>query len=220
MEEMIDLLNLQASAVVLDIGTGQAELLIRLVERYQVSALGLELDASELQEARRQIAARIPTGRLELWQDDARTFEPGLQTFDLACCIGACHIYGGLRPTLEYLARCVQPGGKALVGACYWKQDPAPEYLAALATTRDEFQTHADNVVAGVALGLAPIYAMACSEDEWDHFEWLNLHERFRRRQPDDPGLPALIAELDAWRDIYLRWGRNTLGFGLYLFQA
>ena len=222
MEELLDLLHLPAQALVLDIGTGKAELLIRLVERYQVSALGLELDASDLQAAREQIAARMPPGRLELRQDDARTFEPGPQAFDLACCIGACHIYGGIRPTLEHLARLVRPGGKALVGEVYWKQDPAPEYLAALATTREEFQSHADNVAAGVALGLVPIYASTCNEDEWDRFEWLTLHERYRHASlaPDDPGLPALIAELDAWRDIYLRWGRNTLGFGLYLFQA
>jgi hypothetical protein len=114
----------------------------------------------------------------------------------------------------------VRPGETVLVGECYWKQEPAPEYLTALATSREEFQTHADNVAAGVALGLAPTYAIVCSEDEWDRFEWLNLHERYLSRQPDDPGLPALIAELDAWRDIYLRWGRTTLGFGLYLFQA
>jgi cyclopropane fatty-acyl-phospholipid synthase-like methyltransferase len=220
MEEMIDLLQLPASAVVLDLGTGKAELLIRLVERYQVSALGLELDASDLQEAREQVAARIPSGRLELRQDDARTFEPGPQTFDLACCIGACHIFGGIRPTLEHLAPWVRPGGKILVGESYWKQEPAQEYQAALATQREELQNHAGNVAAGVALGLVPIYASVCNEDEWDRFEWLNLHERYRRLPPDDPGLPTLIAELGAWRDLYLRWGRDTLGFGLYLFQA
>jgi len=220
MEEMIDLLTLPASAAVLDIGAGKAELLIRLVERYQVGALGLELDASDLQAARQQIAARIPSGRLELRQDDARTFDPGPQAFDLVCCVGACHIYGGIRPTLENLVRWVRPGGKVLVGEGYWKQEPAQEYLAALATTREVLQTHADNVAAGVALGLVPIYAPVCSEDEWDRFEWLHLHERYLYRQPDDPGLPALIAELDAWRDLYLQWGRDTLGFGLYLFQA
>jgi cyclopropane fatty-acyl-phospholipid synthase-like methyltransferase len=201
-------------------GSGRAELLIRLVERYQVSALGLELDAADLQAAREQIAARIPSGRLELRQDDARTFQPGPKTFDLACCVGACHIFGGIRPTLEHLALWVRPEGKVLVGECYWKQEPSPEYLAALATTREEFQTHSGNVAAGVALGLMPIYASVSSQDEWDRFEWLNLHERYLRYQPDDPGLPTLIAELDAWRDIYLQWGRDTLGFGLYLFQA
>lgn len=222
MEEMIELLDLNAQAAVLDIGSGHAELLIRLVERYQVSALGLELDASLIQEAREQVAARIPTDRLELRECDARTFEPGAQVFALASCVGSCHIYGGLRPTLEHLARFVRPGGKVLVGDGYWKQEPAQEYLAALKTTRDELQTHAENVATGVSLGLVPMYASTCNEDEWDRFEWLRMYERYTYRKhqnPDDPGLPAFIAELHAWRDIYLRWGRDTLGFGLYLFQ-
>jgi cyclopropane fatty-acyl-phospholipid synthase-like methyltransferase len=190
------------------------------VERYQVSALGLELDGPDLQEAHEQIAARIPSARLELRQEDARAFEPGPNLFDLACCVGACHIFGGIRPTLEHLALWVRPGGKVLVGETYWKQEPALEYQDALATKREELQNHAGNVAAGIAVGLMPIYASVCTEDEWDRFEWLNLHERYRRCQPNDSGLPALIAELDAWRDIYLRWGRDTLGFGLYLFQA
>lgn len=190
MEEMIDLLQLPASAAVLDLGTGKAELLIRLVERYQVSALGLELDASDLQEAREQSAARIPSGRLKLRQEDARAFEPGPQTFDLACCVGACHIFGGIRPTLEHLAPWVRPGGKILVGESYWKREPAQEYQATLATKREELQTHAGNVAAGVALDLVPIYASVCNEDEWDRFEWLNLHERYRRYPPDEVLIP------------------------------
>lgn len=219
MDDVIELLDFNADSTVLDIGSGKSELLIRLVERYQVSALGLELDASYIQESREQAAARIPGGRLELRECDALTFEPGENSYDLVSCVGASHIYGGLRPTLERLARFVRPGGKVLVGEGYWKQEPAQEYLVALRTTRDELRTHAENVATGVSLGLVPMYASVCSEDEWDRFEWLHLHERYAYRKPDDPGMAALIAELHTWRDIYLRWGRNTLGFGLYLFQ-
>ncbi len=219
MEEIFDLLALNAQSAVLDIGTGKAELPIRLIERYQVSALGLELDASDIQEAREQAAARIPAGRLELRECDALTFEPGTHVFDFASCVGACHIYGGLRPTLEHLIRFVRPGGKVLVGEGYWKQEPAQEYLTALSATRDEYQTHAENVAVGVSLGLLPLYASACNDDEWDRFEWLCLYERATGLKPDDFDMPALLAKLFAWRDTYLRLGRDTLGFGLYLFQ-
>jgi SAM-dependent methyltransferase len=218
-EAVIDLLGLSDQAVVLDIGSGKAELLLRLVERYQVNALGLELDSSSVQEALEQAASRIPPGRLELRACDAQTFESEPDSFDLVSCLGACHIYGGFRPTLERLAHSVRPGGYVLVGDGYWKQEPSLEYLAALETTRAELQTHAENVTTGVSLGLVPMYACVCNEDEWDRFEWLRMYERKASRSPDDPGLPALIAQLHSWRDIYLRWGRDTLGFGLYLFQ-
>lgn len=218
-EEIIELLSLNAQSTVLEIGSGQGELLIRLVERYQVSALGLELDSSSIKEAREQAAVRVPEGRLEFRECDARSFEPGTRSFDLAVCLGACHIHGGFQSTLERLACFIRPGGQLLIGDGYWKQEPAQEYLAALETTRDELQAHRENVATGVSLGLVPMYATVCSEDEWDRFEWLHMHERYAHRSPDDPELPAVIARIHAWRDIYLRWGRDTLGFGLYLFQ-
>lgn len=218
-EAVIDLLGLTEQAVVLDIGSGRAELPIRLVERYQVKALGLELDSSSVREAQEQAAQRLPPGKLELRACDAQTFESEPGAFDLASCLGACHIYGGFRPTLERLAHFVRPGGYVLVADGYWRKEPSPEYLAALETTRDEWQTHAEYVAMGVALDLLPMYACVCNEDEWDRFEWLRMYERFASCQPDDPELPALIAQLHSWRDIYLRWGRDTLGFGLYLFQ-
>ena len=218
-EEVIELLVLNDQASVLDIGSGKAELLIRLIERYQVRALGLEQDSSYIQDALEQAAQRIPNERLELRVCDAVTFEAEPASFDLVSCLGACHIYGGFRPTLERLIHYVRPGGQVLVGDGYWKQEPAPEYLAALETTRDELQTHAENVTTGVSLGLVPVYACVCNEDEWDRFEWLHMYERYASRKPDDPERPALIAQLYTWRDIYLRWGRDTLGFGLYLFQ-
>lgn len=217
-EEIIELLPLTAQSTVLEIGSGQGELLIRLVERYQVSALGLELDASDIEEAREQAAARVPDGKIEFRECDARSFETA-PSFDLAVCLGACHIHSGFRPTLEHLARFVRPGGQLLIGDCYWKQEPAQEYLAALQATRDEYQAHRENVETGVSLDLVPLYAAVCSEEEWDRFEWLNMHERYARHSPDDPALPAVIARIHAWRNIYLRWGRDTLGFGLYLFQ-
>lgn len=223
-EAVIDLLGLSDQATILDIGSGRGELLIRLVERYQVKALGLELDASDMQDAREQAARRIPADRLELRECDATLFEPEPDAFDLTICLGACHIAGGFRPTLQRLVSATRPGGKILIGECYWKQEPTREYLVALSTTtltatRDDYQTHAETVAIGVSLGLIPMYACVANEDEWDHFEWLQMHEQFALRQPDDPELPAMIARIHAWRDIYLRWGRDTLGFGLYLFQ-
>jgi len=218
-EEVIELLGLSDQANVLEIGSGRGELLLRLIERYQVRALGLDLDPEDVQHARGQAARRVPAGRLELRVCDVRTFDAAPQSFDLAICLGACHIHGGFLPTVEYLARAVCPGGKVLIGDCYWRQEPDPEYLAAMETARDAFETHAGNVHTAVALGLLPVYACVCNEDEWDRFEWLQMHERFALHQPDDPALPTVLAQIHAWRDLYLRWGRDTLGFGLYLFQ-
>jgi hypothetical protein len=183
--------------------------------------VGIDVSAPFLQEAREQAALRVPSKGLTLLEEDATAFNGAPETFDLASCLGACHIFGGFWGTLNKLSQFVCPGGYLLIGDGYWKQEPNSAYLQALQTTPDELMTHADNVGTGVALGFVPLYAAVCNDDEWDCYEWLHLHniERYARRMPDDPDVPALLERIRSWRNVYLRWGRETLGFGLYLFQ-
>lgn len=220
-ESIIELLDLPHGGRVLDIGTGKAELPIRLIERFHVEALGIDFSSPFLQEAHEQIALRVPQNSFTLLEEDATNFNGELETFDLASCLGACEIFGGFQKTLRQLADFVRPGGYILIGDGYWKQEPAPTYLEALQASHADFLTHAENVTAGVALGLIPLYASVCNDDEWDRYEWLHLRniERYAREMPEDPDVPALLERIRSWRDIYLRWGRDTLGFGLYLFQ-
>ena len=42
--------------------------------------------------------------------------------------------------------------------------------------------------------------------------------ERYVAEQPDDADGPAMLERVRRWRDGYLRWGRDTLGFGVYLY--
>ncbi|QBD79890.1 class I SAM-dependent methyltransferase [Ktedonosporobacter rubrisoli] len=220
-ESIIELLDLARGDRVLDVGTGKAELLIRLIERYDVEAVGIDMSSPFLQEAHEQAALRVPPSRFTLLEEDATTFSGAPESFQFASCLGACHIFGGFRRTLNKLSQFVRPGGYLLVGDGYWKQEPDAAYLQALETTANELMTHADNVDAGVVSGLVPLYSAVCCDDEWDRYEWLHLWnvERYCQQMPTDPDVPALLKRIRSWRDIYLRWGRATLGFGLYLFQ-
>ncbi len=220
-ESILELLDLPHGGRVLDIATGKAELPIRLIERYHVEVVGIDYSSPFLREAREQIALRVPETSFTLLEEDATIFHQEPETFDLASCVGASEIFGGFEKTLHKLADFVRPGGYVLIGDGYWKQEPEPAYLEALLTSRAELQMHAENVAAGVVLGVTPLYASVCNDDEWDRYEWLHLRniERYARENPEDPDVPALLERIHSWRDIYLRWGRDTLGFGLYLFQ-
>ncbi len=221
METFFALLDLPASASVLDIGTGNAEVLIRLVELYGVKAIGIERSPAALSRAREQIAARVPHSSIELRDIDASTLPALGESFDVAICIGASEIFGGYAGTLQTLAQSVQPGGQLVVGELYWKQEPTPDYLTTFGIPREEYTTHANNVAIGVEQGLIPLFALVASDDEWDQYEWWRIRaiERYAQEQPDDPDVPTLLERIRWWRDMYLRWGRDTLGFALYLFQ-
>ena len=41
----------------------------------------------------------------------------------------------------------------------------------------------------------------------------------YARSSPDDPDLPEITERVKTSRDIYLRWGRDCLGWAIYLFR-
>jgi len=222
METLFDLLELEAGKRVIDFGTGKGELLLRLTERYGVKAIGIERSPHFLQELTQRAERRGVAGTLEVVDMDATMYKVEGEKFSLAACMGASEIFGGYKGTLGRLQGMVCSGGYVLVGEGYWKREPDPAYLKAFGATRDEFLSHADNVAAGTSLKLIPLYAAVCSDDDWDHYEWLHSSaiERYARKQPDDPDVPALLERIRGWRELYLRWGRDTLGFAIYLFQC
>jgi SAM-dependent methyltransferase len=219
-DELIGLLALPAGARVVEAACGKGELLVRLAERYGIAGVGVDISPWEVPVARARIAERAPGGELQIVEADAATypFEPA--SADLAVCLGASWIWGGLQGTLAALARLARPGGLVLVGEPYWRREPDPDYLAAADLGIDDVGSHAGNVAAGIDLGLTFLYSMPSREDEWDRYEMLQARaaERYAVAHPDDPDVPELLARMRRGRDAYLRWGRETLGWSVYLF--
>lgn len=221
LDELIGLLDLPPGGRVLDIACGKGEPLVRIVERYGVRAVGVDLSPPFLRDARERVAARLPGADVELLEMDDASYagEPG--SFDLTMCLGASWIWGGYRGTLRALARFAKPGGLVLAGEPYWKREPDPAYLAAMDLTRERFADHAGNVAIGAEEGLTPLYAMVSSDDDWDRYEALQWRaaERYAVAYPDDPDAIAIRDRCRAARDAYLRWGRDTLGWAMYVFH-
>ena len=158
---------------------------------------------------------------LRLLEIDIVEFTPEPESFDLTAMLGGGGIGGGIAGICTTLAGWTRRGGYVLIGEGYWVQPPAPEYLAHLEATADEFRDHRGNVQAGVDAGLIPLHAFVASPDEWDEYEWKYSRsiERYALEQPGGPDVPAMLERIRRWRDGYLRWGRDMLGFGVYLFQ-
>jgi SAM-dependent methyltransferase len=221
LDEMIGLLDLPQGARVLDIACGKGEFLARLAERHGVRGVGVDLSPHYVRDARVLIEARVPDADIEILEMDGADYagEPG--SFDLASCIGATWTFGGHRGTLKALSRFVAPGGQVLVGEVHWREEPDPAYLEWSGMRRQEFATHRENVEAGIAEDLVPLYTLVGSQDDFDRYEALQWRaaERYCREHPEDPDLPALVERVGRTRHEYLAWGRETVGWSLYLFR-
>ena len=78
-----------------------------------------------------------------------------------------------------------------------------------------------ENVKIGEQLGLKCLYTMDSDQYGWDHYETLHWWavEDYIKENPDDHDIQNVCESSEKSKDIYLRWGRDTMGWCLYLFK-
>ena len=219
---LVELLRLQPDARVVDIACGKGEFLIRLAEAYGVRGLGVDLSPFFIAAAERRLKERVPGGNVTLIEGDGADFkaeEP--HSFSLASCIGASWIFGGHAGTLDALVGMVEPGGWVIAGEPYWLQEPSEDYLEASGDQLEGIGTHASNAEAGEQRGLDLVHTVVSNADDWDRYEGLQWYatSEYVRTHPDDPDLHELIERVEKAKAVYLRWGRETLGWAIYVFR-
>ena len=220
LDELVELLGLNRGSAVLDIACGKAELLTRLAERYEISGIGVDISPYCVMDAEQKLRQRVPGAQVQILNMDGADYRPD-QLFDLTMCIGASWVFKGHRGTLNALKTMAKPDALILVGEPFWLKEPDDAYLAAENLTRDMFGTHYDNVLVGEDEGLSPLYTMVSNQDDWDRYETLQWYaaERYARDNPDDPDVSEMLTRVARGRTNYLRWGRDTLGWALYMFR-
>jgi SAM-dependent methyltransferase len=207
LDEVLALLDLAPRARVVDLGCGKGDLLARISARYDVEAVGIDRDA--------QLLAEVPPG-INVIVADIEVWNRGRGAFDLVASVGS-------PARLASLAQLVRPGGLVLYGEGYWRQEPSAEYLEALEAASGDLADYAGTLRRGEELGLTPVYAVTASVDDCDRYEWsLSRNgERYAAEHPDEAGVAEFVEWIRAGRRRYTeRGGRETLGFGLFLFRA
>ena len=220
LDELVGLLRLNPGSSVLDIACGTGELLTRLAEQYEISGTGVDISPYCVTNAEQKLRERVPGVQIQILNMDGADYRTD-QLFDLAMCIGGSWVYKGHRGTLSTLKTMTKPDGLILVGEPFWLKDPDHEYLVAENLTRDMFGTHYENVLVGEEEGLFPLYTMVSNRDDWDRYETLQWYaaDKYAWDNPDDPDVSEILARVARGRTNYLRWGRDTVGWAMYLFR-
>ncbi|GAA2806809.1 hypothetical protein GCM10020219_093220 [Nonomuraea dietziae] len=111
----------------------------------------------------------------------------------------------------------LRPDGLALVGEPYWIGDPPASALkelegfTTLAGTDDRFE----------AAGFELVEMVLADPDSWDRYmasQWLTLSD-WLLANPDDADAPALRDFLRQSRRSHLEYGRQHLGWGVFVLR-
>lgn len=221
-EELIALLRLGPEDRALEIAAGKGEFLIRLAERYDIEGVGVDISPYFVSDAKKQQQRRVPEARLNFVEMDGADYEPNApESFHLTACVGASWIYGGHRGTLKALNEMAVPGGWVIVGEPFWRREPTDEYLEAIGQKRGAYGTHYDNMRVGREFDLNLVHAFVSNQDDWDRYEGLQWYaaDEWASENPDDADVEELLKRVYENRENYLRWGRETFGWAIYLFK-
>jgi SAM-dependent methyltransferase len=198
------------AARILDLGCGEAAWALQALAHHPDGvADGVDLSPYALERAAEAASVRGLADRLTLHERDARGYVPD-GDYDLVMCVGATHVFGGLRGTLASAGRHVHPDGVLLVGEGFWAAPPGPK-VAAMGD-HDDLAGLVDAAEEG---GWTPIYAHVSDQAEWDAYEWswVGSLTEWALDNPGHPDAAAALAEARDHRERWLRGYRGILGF-------
>src|SRR5690606_14774153 len=119
-------LRLESGARVLDLGSGSGEMLCTWARDYGVVGVGVDMSQLFTEQARRRAEELGVAQQVKFIHDDAAGYVSD-EKVDVAACVGATWIGGGVLGAIELLARSLRPGGIILIGEPYWRRSPPTE---------------------------------------------------------------------------------------------
>lgn len=208
-------LGLGSGSRVLDLASGRGGPALILAETFGCHITCVER-AEEFVGAARDRVRNAGLERLvEILHTDGRDFRPEPNHYDAALCLGASFVWDGLPGTLAALTPAVRAGGSVVVGEPYWRTWPLPAGFDP--EPGEEFVTLAETVARFETAGLSFVGLIDSSRDDWDRYEslhWLTLEE-WLREHPDDPDAAEFRELGRRYRERYLRWTRDLLGWAI-----
>jgi len=203
---------------ILDIGCGRAHFLLDVLAAHPATGIGVDANAAFIARAEATARERRLADRVTLIARPLLEAIDGRDVFSAVICMGSSQAIGTLSDALAWAWRALKPGGTALFADGHWKRAPEQAYLDVLGATESEMATHAGNAALARDAGFRVLHTMTSNDDEWDEYEGLycSAVERHVDAHPDDSDNAAMAERIRRWHDAYLRWGRDTLGFGYY----
>ena len=209
-------LRLGPGSRVLDVASGRGGPALLLAREFGCTVEGIEIEpAFHTAAVERAAAAGVAEfATFRLGDAAGEIFPPS--SYDVALCLGATFVFGGLVGTLEVLEPCVRPGGHLVVGEPYWRTWPLPDDYE----ERNEPYTTLEGTVRIIESGaLAVVTLIDSSRDDWDRYETLHWRavEEWLAIHSSDPDAGEVRSMHERAKRVYLRHGREYLGWAIFV---
>ena len=216
-------LRLKPETRMLDLGSGSGEMLCTWARDHAITGTGIDMSPLFCQQAEQRARELGVGGRVCFIHADAAGYVAE-EKVDLAACIGATWIGGGVVGTIELLSRSLCPGGMLLVGEPYWLRLPATEDIAkgCGATAIADFHTLPGLVASFGQLGYDVVEMVLADQEGWDRYEaakWLTMR-RWLAANPHDDFATEIRSQLTDEPTRYVTYTREYLGWGVFALMA
>jgi len=212
-------LRLESGTRMLDLGSGSGEMLCTWARDHDIIGTGIDMSQLFTRQARLRAEELGVDERVEFIHGDAAGYVSA-EKVDVAACVGATWIGGGISGTLELLSRSLRAKGIILIGEPYWRKFPQTEDVAkgCLANSISDFLMLPDLLASFGQLGYDVVEMVLADQDGWDRYEaakWLTMR-RWLEDNPDDEFAKVVRTQLTSEPERYSAYTREYLGWGVF----
>jgi SAM-dependent methyltransferase len=216
-------LRLESGASVLDLGSGSGEMLCTWARDHGIVGTGIDLSQLFTEQAKRRAEELSVAGQVKFIHGDAAGYVSD-EKVDVAACVGASWIAGGVAGTIELLAQSLSPGGIILIGEPFWRQLPPTEKVAkgCHANAISDFLLLPKFLASFRNLGYDVVEMVLADQDSWDRYEaakWLTMR-RWLEANLEDELAEEVRAQLTSEPERYANYTREYLGWGVFALMA
>lgn len=216
-------LRMKPGTRILDLGSGSGEMLCTWAREYEITGVGIDMSPLFTTQAKLRAEELCVTERVHFIHNDATGYVAD-EKCDVAACIGATWIAGGVDGTIELLAKSLRPGGIMLIGEPYWRHLPATEELAHACgiTSVADFLTLPDLVDSFCERGYDVVEMVLADQEGWDRYEaakWMTMR-RWLEQNPDDEFAQDVRVELTISPKRHVTYTREYFGWGVFALIA
>jgi len=190
---------------------------------YGITGVGIDMSRLFTEQAKLRAEELGVADRVEFIHGDAAGYIAD-EKVDVAACLGATWIGGGVAGTIELLAKSLRPEGIILIGEPYWLRLPPTQDVAkaCLADSISDFLMLPELLASFGDLGYDVVEMVLADQEGWDRYEaakWFTMR-LWLKANPEDDLAKEVRAKLTLEPKRYAAYTREYLGWGVFALMA